>query len=43
MVMAVEPGGYARVFFRAHGERQVSVASLSRELSWDEQRKNSAP
>lgn len=36
VVAAVEPGGYARVFFRAHGERQVSVASLSRELSWEE-------
>ena len=37
VVVAVEPGGYARVFFRAHGERQVSVASLSREPSWEEQ------
>ena len=31
------PGGYARVFFRAQGERQVSVAALSRESSWEEQ------
>ncbi len=37
VVAAIEPGGYARVFFRAHGERQVSVASLMRELSWEEQ------
>lgn len=37
VVVAIEPGGYARVFFRAHGERQVSVASLSRERSWEEQ------
>ena len=37
VVAAVEPGGYARVFFRAHGERQVSVASLLRERSWEEQ------
>ncbi len=37
VVVAIEPGGYARVFFRAHGERQVSVASLSGELSWEEQ------
>ena len=36
VVVAIEPGGYARVFFRAHGERQVSVASLARELSWEE-------
>lgn len=36
VVVAVEPGGYARVFFRGHGERQVSVASLSRERSWEE-------
>ena len=37
VVVAVEPGGYARVFFRAQGERQVSVAALSRESSWEEQ------
>ncbi len=37
VVVAIEPSGYARVFFRAHGERQVSVVSLSRELSWEEQ------
>jgi superfamily II DNA or RNA helicase len=32
-----EPGGYARVFFQDHGERQVTVASLSRALTWDEE------
>ncbi|MBT3279565.1 MAG: DEAD/DEAH box helicase family protein [Phycisphaerales bacterium] len=37
VVATIEPGGFARVFFRAHGERQVSVASLSLERSWEEQ------
>ena len=36
VVVAVERGGYARVFFRAHGERQVSVALLSQALAWEE-------
>jgi SNF2-related domain len=31
-----EPGGYARVFFQKHGERQVSVLSLTCALTWDE-------
>ena len=35
--IGVEPGGYARVFFQSHGERQVAVASLSRALTWDEE------
>jgi superfamily II DNA or RNA helicase len=32
-----EPGGYARVFFQKHGERQVSASTLERALSWDEE------
>jgi hypothetical protein len=32
-----EPGGYARVFFQKHGERQVAIASILRALSWDEE------
>src|SRR5262245_21451776 len=31
------PEGYARVFFRGHGERQVSLASLIQQQSWEEQ------
>jgi len=29
--------GYARVFFQTHGERQVPLAALVRERSWEEQ------
>lgn len=32
-----EPGGYARVFFQKHGERQVSASTLARALTWDEE------
>src|SRR5438270_4715056 len=32
-----EPGGYARVFFQRHGERQVPVSALSPSLTWDEE------
>lgn len=34
--LGVEDGGYARVFFQGHGERQVPVASVAHALSWDE-------
>ncbi len=27
--IATEPGGYARVFFQEHGERQVPTSALS--------------
>jgi superfamily II DNA or RNA helicase len=32
-----EPGGYARVFFQKHGERQVAIASIVPALTWDEE------
>jgi superfamily II DNA or RNA helicase len=32
-----EPGGFARVFFQNHGERQVSMASISPSLTWEEE------
>lgn len=32
-----EPGGYARVFFQRHGERQVPQTALSPSLTWDEE------
>jgi ERCC4-related helicase len=32
-----EPGGYARVFFQKHGERQVSALTLMSALTWDEE------
>ncbi|MGI8961541.1 MAG: SNF2-related protein [Bryobacteraceae bacterium] len=35
--IGTEPGGYARVFFQGHGERQVSIGSISRSLAWDEE------
>jgi SNF2 family DNA or RNA helicase len=35
--LAFEPGGYARVFFQAVGERQVPVASLTPARSWEEE------
>jgi superfamily II DNA or RNA helicase len=35
--LGLEGGGYARVFFREFGERQVPLASLNRQLSWEEQ------
>jgi SNF2-related domain/Helicase conserved C-terminal domain len=33
--LAVE--GYARVFFKGHGERQVPLTALTKERSWEEQ------
>ena len=41
--IGVEPGGYARVFFQNHGERQVAVASLSRAFTWEEVVSNVRP
>lgn len=35
--IGLEPGGYARVFFQKHGERQVTIGSISRTLTWDEE------
>jgi superfamily II DNA or RNA helicase len=35
--IGAEPGGYARVFFQKHGERQVSALSLACALTWDEE------
>jgi superfamily II DNA or RNA helicase len=35
--IGAEPGGYARVFFQKHGERQVSPLSLAGALTWDEE------
>lgn len=37
VVIAVGQSGYVRVFFRLFGERQVSVTSLTRQRSWEEQ------
>ena len=37
VLLRVEAGGYARVFFRGHGERQVLVTSLIRAATWNEQ------
>lgn len=35
--IAVETGGYARVFFQQHGERQVPLSSIQSALSWEEE------
>lgn len=35
--IGIEPGGYARVFFQEHGERQVTAATLAPALTWDEE------
>ena len=35
VVVAVDSGGYARVFFRSFGERQVGITSLSHQKSWE--------
>lgn len=32
-----DPGGFARVFFQNHGERQVSMANISPSLTWEEE------
>lgn len=37
VLLRIEAGGYARAFFRAHGERQVLLASLERAATWNEQ------
>ena len=37
VLIGIDPGGYARVFFRSYGERQVSALTLASALSWDEQ------
>jgi superfamily II DNA or RNA helicase len=37
VMLRLEPGGYARVFFRSHGERQVITHALTRAGSWNEQ------
>jgi len=36
VLVRVEPSGYARVFFRGHGERQVPVSALSKAATWEE-------
>ena len=41
VVLALEGGSYARVFFRNHGERQVPVLSLLRTTTWEQQVANS--
>lgn len=35
--LGLEGGGYARVFFKGHGERQVSITALGRAATWNEQ------
>lgn len=37
VMVKVEPSGYARVFFRSHGERQVPISALSRAATWEEE------
>lgn len=37
VMLTPEAGGYARVFFRGHGERQVVAHALTRAGSWNEQ------
>ena len=37
VLIGTEPGGYARVLFQNHGERQVSAIALAPVLSWDEE------
>jgi len=36
VLVRMEPSGYARVFFRSHGERQVPASALSKAATWDE-------
>jgi hypothetical protein len=31
-----EPGGFARVFFQEHGERQVPASALTQSLTWEQ-------
>jgi superfamily II DNA or RNA helicase len=35
--IGLEPGGYARVFFQNHGERQVGISSITPALTWDQE------
>ena len=35
--LGLEGGGYARVFFKGHGERQVLASALGRAATWNEQ------
>jgi superfamily II DNA or RNA helicase len=37
VLLRIESSGYARAFFRGHGERQVPVTSLAKSKTWDEQ------
>ncbi len=37
VMLRVEGGGYARVFFKGHGERQVLLHALNRQATWNEQ------
>lgn len=37
VLLRIEAAGYARVFFRQHGERQVVLTSLAPTATWDEQ------
>lgn len=37
VVLGIEGGGYARVFFKGHGERQVLIHALSRSATWNDQ------
>ncbi|NNM85339.1 MAG: hypothetical protein HKL96_06245 [Phycisphaerales bacterium] len=41
VVLRLEAGSYARVFFRSHGERQVPILSLLRTTTWEQQVANS--
>ncbi|MCX5658334.1 MAG: SNF2-related protein [Planctomycetota bacterium] len=37
VLVRIEASGYARVYFREHGERQVPVTTLARGATWEEQ------
>ncbi|MBI2192005.1 MAG: DUF488 family protein [Planctomycetes bacterium] len=37
VILAVESSGYARVFFRTHGERRVPLPTIHGARGWDEQ------
>ncbi len=37
VLLRMDGGGYARAFFRTHGERQVLVSSLARTATWNQQ------
>ncbi len=36
VVLGIEGGGYVRVFFKGHGERQVLLHALSRSATWND-------